>query len=79
MEEEKLSEKAKELREKAIEKKKKETEAQTKNRMRTVLSDRDAAMRAVYDYQDQTGIPTLEEAEKNFFDVEAKEKDEQIS
>lgn len=66
---------AKILREKIGEKKKSEPENVTKNRMKSVLSERDAALQSIYDYQDKTGIPTAEEAEKNFFQVEINQKD----
>jgi hypothetical protein len=64
---------AKELRQQIEEKKKSEPEDQAKQRMKKVLGDRDAAMKTIYDYQDKTGIPTKEEAEANFFNVEAKQ------
>jgi len=65
--------KAKELRQKIEEKKKNEPEDQAKQRMKKVLSDRDAAMKTIFDYQDKTGIPTKEETENNFFEVETKQ------
>lgn len=70
-----LETQAKELREKIGERKKKEAEAETKKRMQGVLKDRDAALRTIYDYQDKTGVPSEEETEKNFFQIEANQKD----
>ena len=68
-----MEKKAKELREKVGTQKKNETEDQTKERMKKALSDRDTAMRAVYDYQDATGIPSEEETAQNFFENETKQ------
>ena len=62
--------KAKELREKLGEKKKSETEDVTKERMKKTLSSRDSAMRKIWSYQDETGIPTPEETESNFLNNE---------
>jgi uncharacterized membrane protein len=73
--EKQVEEKAKVLKEKLGEKKKKESEQQTKERMKSVLSERDAALQAVYDYQDKTGVPTEEETAKNFFEIETNQKD----
>jgi hypothetical protein len=70
-----LEERAKELRSKLGEKKRKEEEQQTRERMKSVLSARDAAIQAIYDYQDVTGVPTQEETEKNFFEIETKQED----
>ena len=68
-----LEEQSKVLREKLGEKKKTETEEQTKNRMKEVLSQRDQALQVIYDYQQETGVPTEEEVMKNFFEIEAKQ------
>lgn len=62
--------KAKVLREKLGEKKKQETEDATKERMKKTLSSRDSAMRKIWSYQDETGIPTQEETETNFLNNE---------
>jgi hypothetical protein len=70
MEDQEMGVKAKELRERALRQKKSEPEDVTKDRMRKVLSDRDQAMRMVYDYQNETGIPSEEDAAENFFENE---------
>lgn len=62
------------LREKIEQKKNNENPDVVKNRMKTVLSVRDMAMQQIYDYQDKTGVPTKEEADKNFFEIEIKEE-----
>lgn len=62
------------LREKIEQKKNNENPDIVKNRMKTVLSVRDMAMQQIYDYQDKTGVPTKEEADKNFFEIEIKEE-----
>jgi hypothetical protein len=67
-----LEEKVKVLRSNLGVKKKQENESVTKQRMVSVLKDRDEAMRSIYDYQDKTGIPSKEETEKNFFEIEIK-------
>lgn len=66
---------AKELRQKIGEKKKNEAEPYTKKRMKEILSARDQALNAIYDYQDKTGIPNEKETEKNFFEIEVNQKD----
>ena len=63
---EEFESKAKELRQKLGLKKKSETEQQTKERMLKVLSDRDSAFQQIYDFQEQTGIPTQQEIEQDF-------------
>ncbi len=68
-----LEEKAKELRLRSTERKRREDEIQTKRRMLETVSIRDQAMRDIYNYQDRTGIPTPEETQKHFFEVEAKQ------
>jgi len=68
-----LETKAKELRANLGAKKKSELESVTKERMKKVLNSRDAAIQSIYDYQDKTGVPTQEEASKNFFEIEAKQ------
>lgn len=74
-----LEERVKELREKQKEqldsKKKAESIEQTRKRMKNVLRDRDEAMQSIYDYQDKTGIPAENETEKNFFEIETRQKD----
>lgn len=62
------------LREKIEQKKNNENPDIVKNRMKSVLSVRDMAMQQIYDYQDKTGVPTKEEADKNFFEIEIKEE-----
>lgn len=62
------------LREKIEQKKNNENPDVVKNRMKSVLSVRDMAMQQIYDYQDKTGVPTKEEADKNFFEIEIKEE-----
>ena len=66
---------AEELRKKIGEFKKTETEQETKERMKSVLSGRDEAMKVIYEYQKKTGVPTREETERHFFDVEINQKD----
>lgn len=75
MDDKEFEEKARMLRDKLGEKKKKETDNQTKERMKKVLSQRDEAMQIVYDYQEETGVPTEEETAKNFFEIEAQQTD----
>jgi hypothetical protein len=75
MQESELEKKAKVLREKLREKKKSESEEQTKLRMKNALSERDAAIQAIYEYQEITGVPTEEETAKNFFEIEVQQKD----
>jgi hypothetical protein len=70
-----LEKRAKELRSQIGTKKKSETPEQTKERMKKTLSQRDAALNDIYDYQDKTGIPDPKEAEKNFYDNEINQKD----
>jgi len=70
-----LESKAKELRQNLGTKKRSETEEQTKSRMKKVLSVRDEALQEIYDYQEKTGIPTKEEADKHFFEIEAVQED----
>lgn len=70
-----VKEKAEILKQSIGEKKKVEHVEETKNRMRQVLKDRDAAIQAIYDYQDKTGVPTEQETEKNFFGIEIHQKD----
>jgi len=66
MEELRMSEKVSEIRKKIDEKKKSEGESVVKERMKKVLSERDQAMRDIYSYQDETGIPTQEETDNEF-------------
>ena len=61
---------AKNLKEKAMQRKTGESEEATKERMKKVLEERDKAMKKIYNYQDKTGIPTKEETEKHFFEEE---------
>lgn len=70
-----LEHKVKILRQKLGNIKKNEKEEDTKNRMKEVLRNRDKAMQDIYDYQDRTGIPTEQETEKNFFEIEINQKD----
>jgi hypothetical protein len=70
-----LEKRAKELRSQIGLKKKSETAEQTKERMKKTLSQRDAALNEIYDYQDKTGIPDPKETEQNFFENEANQKD----
>lgn len=67
---------AKKLREKKLqelsEKRADEDEQKTKERMKSILSDRDAALQSIYDYQDKTGVPSKNETEKHFFEIETK-------
>lgn len=70
-----IGEKSNVLRQNIGKKKKTEFSEETKNRMRQVLKDRDAAIQSIYDYQDKTGIPTVQETEKNFFGIEINQKD----
>lgn len=70
-----LEETSKRLREKLGEKKKGEDENVTKQRMKNVLSARDLALQQIYDYQDETGIPSEQETEENFFKNEINQKD----
>lgn len=64
---------AKELRSQIGIKKTAETPDETKNRMKNTLSQRDAALNMIYDYQDKTGIPDSKETEDNFFKNEINE------
>ncbi|MDD5649719.1 MAG: hypothetical protein PHF86_04765 [Candidatus Nanoarchaeia archaeon] len=68
-----LNEKANVLRSSLGKRKKGEQEFDSKERMKKVLEDRDIAMQKIYDYQDETGVPTREETERNFFGVEVKQ------
>lgn len=68
-------ERSEELRKNLGLKKKSETEQQTKERMARELSARDEALKQIYEYQQQTGVPTQEETARNFFEIEANQKD----
>jgi F420-0:gamma-glutamyl ligase len=62
----KLSEKAKEIKQKIEDKKNNEGENVVKDRMKKVLSERDKAMKQIYEYQDETGVPTQDETDEDF-------------
>ena len=61
-----MQERAEELRESVKEKHAGESEEQTKDRMRSTLSRRDNAMRAIQDYRERTGEPTEDETDGAF-------------
>jgi hypothetical protein len=70
-----IEKKAKELRSSLGIKKKNESENETRERMKKVLNERDAAIQAIYDYQEVTGIPTKEEINNSFFNDEIQQRD----
>jgi len=68
---EKMEEQSEELRDKAKEKIKTETSEETADRIKGVLGKREEALEKIKEYQEKTGIPTEEEAEKHFIINEA--------
>ena len=63
---EKIQQASKELLEKAACKKVGEKENETKERMKKIVLRRDSAIKAIEEYQDQTGIPSDDEIDSNF-------------
>jgi hypothetical protein len=74
MSEEQLEQRSKIILAKASEKKSKEKIEDTKERLKKSLQPRDAAMQDIRRYQQQTGIPSIDEVDKHFLVNEAGEK-----
>jgi len=69
--EEKIEKQSEDLRDKAKDRIKKETGEETAHRVKNVLGRREKALEKIKEYQEKTGLPTEEEAERHFIANEA--------